>query len=267
MATYAVLGATGNCGTALIDNLLRTEGAKVNAYCRNKTKLIQKVPQVDGNKRVQIYEGSIYDVNLLAECVRDTRAVYHVVTTNDNVPGCNVGVDTAKSIISALEKLKNANKNEQPDMELYLPKIILLSSSTIDDHLSRHAPWWFRSILLTSASHVYDDLRRTEIFLRAQQNWVKTIFIKPGGLSVDVQRGHQLNFDHDESFVSYLDLSAGMIEAADDQEGRFDMKNVSVVNKNGAAKFPKGTPICILTGLVRHFCPFLHDFLPNTGPG
>ncbi len=96
---------------------------------------------------------------------------------------------------------------------------------------------------------------------------VKTVFIKPGGLSVDVQRGHQLDLDHDESFVSYLDLSAGMIEAADDQEGRFEMRNVSVVNKNGAAKFPTGTPMCILTGLARHFFPFLHDYLPSTGPG
>ncbi|KKA17949.1 StcQ [Rasamsonia emersonii CBS 393.64] len=261
MATYAVLGATGNCGTALIDNLLRTEGARVNAYCRNKSKLIQKVPQVDGNKRVQVYEGSIYDIDLLAECVRDTRAIFHVVTTNDNVPGCRVGLDTAKSIISALEKLK---ANSQPGMKL--PKIVLLSSGTIDDHLSRHMPWWFRPILRTAASHVYNDLRQTEVFLRAQQDWVSTIFIKPGGLSVDVQRGHQLNLDHDESFVSYLDLAAGMIEAADDQESRFDMKNVSVVNKNGSAKFPPGTPLCILTGLVRHFFPFLHNYLPSTGP-
>lgn len=262
MAMYAVLGATGNCGTALIDNLLRAEDAKVNAYCRNKIKLIQKVPQVDGNKRVKVYEGSIYDVDLLAECVRDTRAIFHVVTTNDNIPGCHVGLDTARSIVSALEKVKASSP---PGMQM--PKIVLLSSGTIDDHLSRHMPWWFRRILRTAASHVYEDLRQTEVFLRAQRELVSTIFIKPGGLSVDIQRGHELNLDHDESFLSYLDLAAAMIEAADDQESLFDMKNVSVVNKNGAAKFPPGTPICILTGLARHFVPFLHNYLPSTGPG
>ena len=267
MATYAVLGATGHCGTALIDNLLRTEGAQINAYCRNKTKLIQKTPQVATNKRVQIYQGSIYDIDLLADCIRGTRAIFHVVATNDNVPGCNVGLETAKNIVSALEKLKTASRNEGSSPDVPPPKIILLSSGTIDDHLSRHEPWWLRSILLTSASHVYADLRRTEAYLRAEQDVVKTVFIKPGGLSVDVQRGHQLDLDHDESFVSYLDLAAGMIEAADDQEGRFEMRNVSVVNKNGAARFPKGTPLCILTGLARHFFPFLHDYLPSTGPG
>lgn len=261
MATYAILGATGNCGVALIDNLLRSDDAKVNAYCRNKTKLIQKVPQVDGNKRIQVYEGSIYDIDLLAECVRNTRAIFHVVTTNDNVPGCHVGLDTAKSIVSALEKLRS---KMQPGE--HLPKIVLLSSSTIDDHLSRHMSRIFRSILLTSASHVYEDLRRAEAFLRSQQDWVSSIFMKPGGLSLDVQRGHRLDLDQDESFISYLDLSAAMIEAADDTEGRFDMKNVSVVNKNGSAKFPSGTPMCILTGLARHFFPFLHSYLPSTGP-
>ncbi|KAH8701028.1 putative NAD-dependent epimerase/dehydratase [Talaromyces proteolyticus] len=261
MATYAVLGATGNCGVALIDNLLRKKDAKVNAYCRNKAKLIQKISQVECSKQVQVYEGSIYNIDLLADCIRDTQAIFHVVTTNDNVPGCHVGLDTAKSIISALQKLK---ANSQ--LGTKMPKIVLLSSGTIDDHLSRHMAWWFRLILRTSASNVYADLKRTEEFLRSQEDWVSTIFIKPGGLTVDVQQGHKLSLDHDESFVSYLDLSAAMIEAADNPDDRFHMMNVSVNNINGSAKFPKGTPMCILTGLARHFFPFLHPYLPSTGP-
>ncbi|RAH41252.1 oxidoreductase tpcG [Aspergillus brunneoviolaceus CBS 621.78] len=261
MSTYAILGATGNCGTALIDNLLRTENARIHAYCRNKAKLTQKVPAAADSKRITVFEGNIYDIDLLAECIRDTRAIFHVVTTNDNVPGCHVGLDTAKSIIAAIEKLKLHGQLRAP-----LPKIVLLSSGTIDDHLSRHMPWWFRPILRTAASHVYEDLRRTEAYLRAQEDLVSTIFIKPGGLAVDAQRGHELNLDHDESFVSYLDLAAGMIEAADDEGGRYQMKNVSVVNRNGSAKFPSGTPMCIATGLARHFFPFLHAYLPSTGP-
>nr|A0A411PQN7.1 RecName: Full=Oxidoreductase AgnL4; AltName: Full=Agnestins biosynthesis cluster protein L4 [Paecilomyces divaricatus]QBG38884.1 oxidoreductase [Paecilomyces divaricatus] len=262
MATYAVLGATGNCGTALIDNLLRTEGAQIHAFCRNKPKLMQKMPALVDHKRVQIYEGSIDDIDLLAECIRGTRAIFHVVTTNDNVPGCQVGLDTAQSIIAALESLQALEpEGTKP------PKIVLLSSGTIDDHLSRHMPSFFRRILRAAASHVYEDLRRTEAFLRAQPDGVSTIFIKPGGLSIDVQRGHALNLDRDESFVSYLDLAAAMIEAADDPDDRFDGKNVSVANTNGAARFPMGTPLCILTGLARHSFPWLHRYLPATGPG
>ncbi|KAF2232866.1 putative NAD-dependent epimerase/dehydratase [Viridothelium virens] len=261
MVAYAVLGATGNCGVALIDNLLRIEGTIVHAYCRNRNKLFHKAPQLSNNTRVRVYEGSIHDVDLLARCIRDTRAVFHAVSTNDNVPGCSIGLKTAETIISALKKLRADTRNGTK-----LPKIILLSSSTFDSHLSRHMPWFFKQILLISASNVYNDLRRTEAFLRSEQDWVTSIIIKPGGLAVDVQRGHELNFDHDESFVSYLDLAAAMIEAADDPTGRYDLKKVSVVNTNGGAKFPSGTPLCILAGLLRHFFPFLHNYLPSTGP-
>jgi NAD(P)H-binding len=261
MSTYAILGATGNCGTALIDNLLRNPTAHVRAYCRNKNKLINAVPQLVDNKRVEIFEGNIHDVNLLAQCIKDTKAVFHVVGSNDNIPNYNIGLDTAQSIIGAMEKLR-----AECPWGLQLPKIVLLSSATIDDHLSRKMPWWFRPIMLTAASNVYNDLRRTEEFLRAQEDLVTTIFIKPGGLSIDKQRGHKLELDHEESFVSYLDLAAGMIEAADDLQGRYDMKNVSVSNANGSAKFPPGTPLCILAGLLRHYFPFLHPYLPSTGP-
>lgn len=80
-----------------------------------------------------------------------------------------------------------------------------------------------------------------------------------------MQRGHELSFDTQESFVSYLDLAAGMIEAADDPAGRYDFGNVSVVNAEGKARFPVGTPWCLALGMLRHFFPGLHSYLPLTG--
>ncbi|KAH8807230.1 putative NAD-dependent epimerase/dehydratase [Xylogone sp. PMI_703] len=263
MATYAVLGSTGNCGSALIQNLLQSPHNKINAYCRNKAKLHRLLPEVIDNKQVRVFEGNISDVNLMADCVRNTKAVFLVVTTNDNIPGCHLSQDSATAVINALKKIK---AESGPGVKL--PKLVLLSSATIDDHLARSMPGWFRPIMLTAASHVYNDLRLTETFLRAQSDWVSTIFIKPAGLSPDVSRGHTLTLDEEESFISYLDLSAGMIEAADDAEERYDGLNVGVVNaKRGVgAKFPKGTPMCIFMGLMRHYFPWLHPYLPSTGP-
>lgn len=120
-------------------------------------------------------------------------------------------------------------------------------------------------ILLYSASNVYNILRETEKLLRAQEDWLTTICIKPGALLVDKQRGHALSLTKKKSFVSYLDLAAAMVEAANDEEGRYNMRNVGVVNTNGTAKFPAGTPICILMGLLRHFFLFIHLYLPSTG--
>jgi putative NADH-flavin reductase len=263
MATYAVLGSTGNCGSALIQNLLQSPQNKINAYCRNQSKLYRLIPEIVDNKQVQVFQGGIHDVDLMANCVRGTKAVFLVVTTNDNIPGCRVSQDSASAVIQALQKIKGES---QPGIKL--PKLVLLSSATIDDHLARHMPGWFRPIMLAAASHVYEDLRRTEEFLRSHSDWVSTIFIKPAGLSPDTSRGHRLTLDEEESFISYLDLSAGMIEAAQDEEGRYDGKNVGVVNqKRGVgAKFPRGTPMCILMGLMRHFFPWMHAYLPSTGP-
>ena len=263
MTTYAILGSTGNCGSALIQNLLQSPQNKIHAYCRNKAKLHRLLPQTLDNKQVRVFEGSIDDVELMADCIRGTHAVFLVVTTNDNIPGCRVSQDSAAAVIQALQKIK---ADSPPGLKL--PKLVLLSSATIDDYLARDMPGWFRPIMLAAASHVYADLRKAEAFLRSHDSWVSTIFIKPAGLSPDVSRGHRLTLDEEESFVSYLDLSAGMIEAADDAEGRYDGRNVAVVNaKRGkGARFPKGTPMCILMGLVRHFLPWLHPYLPSTGP-
>ncbi|RYP41567.1 hypothetical protein DL767_000909 [Monosporascus sp. MG133] len=261
--TYAVLGATGNCGSALIQNLLKSPSNKINAYCRNKTKLYRLLPEVIENKQVDVFEGDIHDVKLMADCVRDTRAVFMVVTSNDNIPGCRLSQDLSTTVIQALQMLR-----KQSGPELKMPKLVLLSSATIDDYLARHMPGWFRPVMLRAASNIYNDLRVAEEYLRSHSDWVTTIFIKPGGLAVDISRGHQLSLHEEESFISYLDLSAAMIEAADDGDRSYDNKNVSVVNgtRGVGAAFPRGTPLCITVGLLRHYFPWMHQYLPFTGP-
>ncbi|KAK1953598.1 hypothetical protein LY78DRAFT_686953 [Colletotrichum sublineola] len=167
MPTYAIIRATGNYGTALIEQLSQDPAAHIHAFCR------------DGK--------NIHDVNLLAQCIQDTQAVFHVVSTNTNVPGCHIGLNIAKSIVAALENIKALCRSPNEKQRDKLPKIILLSSATIDDKLSEHSPAWLHAVLLRSASHVYEDLRQTEAFLRAQGDSITTVFIKPGGLSVNKQ--------------------------------------------------------------------------------
>ena len=270
--TYAVLGATGNCGTALIENLLKRADIQINAYCRNRMKFLRRFPDIKDGGQVTVFEGSIQDIDLLTSCIRNCQAVFLVVSTNDNIPGCRLGQDTALAVIQVLRSLPRRSQYPQEGANdgvarMVLPKLVLLSSGTIDEQFSRHVPFMLQPILLRSASHVYKDLIETEKLLRAQEDWLTTIYVKPGALSVDIQRGHALSLTDQDSPVSYLDLAAAMIEAADDEQGSYDQKNVSVVNTKGAARFPAGTPLCILLGLLRHFFPFLHPYLPmNAGP-
>lgn len=259
--TYAVLGATGNCGSSLVQVLLQNPSTVIHAYCRNEKKLAQKLPEEVKSERVRIFEGSIDNVGLLVNCVRGCKAVFLVVTMNDNLPGCRVAEDAAHGVVTALKKIK-AETTPAPPM----PKLVVLSSATIDPHLSRRMPRWFHPIMIRAGSYVYEDLRVQEAFLRAQQDWLSTVFIKPGGLAIDRARGYKLDFDEHDSFIAYLDLAAAMVEAADDMDGRYDMKNVSVVNTGGSAAFPRGTPACILYGLLSHYFPWLHPYLPKSGP-
>ncbi|KAI0551364.1 putative NAD-dependent epimerase/dehydratase [Xylaria curta] len=266
MSTYAVLGSTGNCGSALIRNLLnQSPQTRVHAYCRNQAKLRKVVPEVIDNKNVEVFEGSFNDEQLMNRCLRGTKAVFLAVTSNDNVPDLRLNTDTALAVVRTLYRLRS-----EAGTSSYLPpKIVLLSACCFDDHLARNMPGWFRPILLRAASNIYLDLQRAEDVLRSHDQWIKSVFIKPAGLSSDIARGHRLTFDEEESFVSYIDLANGMIETADDEEGRYDGRNVGVVNKvrGKGARFPSGTPKCIVLGLVRHFFPWMHPFLPESGPG
>ena len=207
MITFSLLGATGNCGCALLELLLATPDVRIKTYCRNKDKLFRLVPAAANNPRVEVFAGSILDVDLLGKAMQGAQAVFLTATTNDNIPGCHISQDLARTVIRALEKTKSL-----PETERSIPKLALLSSATLDPWISRKNPW-VNAIVRRAAWHVYQDLELAEQFLRQHEKWVPCVYIKPGGLSVDVQRGHRLTLDEEESFVSYLDIAAGMIEA------------------------------------------------------
>ncbi|KAK4234617.1 oxidoreductase AflX [Achaetomium macrosporum] len=267
--TYAVLGATGNTGTALIRQLLKKPEVRIHAYCRNRAKLLRLVPEVkvEEGDRVRVFEGSIHESELITSCIRGCKAVLLVVSTNDNIPGCRMAQDTALAVVRALrdlgaQDLRSAHPTHRP-----LPRVVLLSSASLDEQLSRKLPYLARLVLHRAASNVYHDIAKAEEILRAEADWLTAVYVKPGALSHDIQRGHALSFTDESGPLSFLDLAAAMIEAADDERGLYDGKSVGVVAVNGTAKFPWGTPWAIVLGLLRHYFPWLHPYLPmNSGP-
>jgi hypothetical protein len=58
----------------------------------------QTATEIVHNRQVQVFEGSIYDFEVMANCIRETKAVFMVVTANDNIPGCNLSQDSAASV-------------------------------------------------------------------------------------------------------------------------------------------------------------------------
>ncbi|KAK5011718.1 hypothetical protein LTR28_007257 [Elasticomyces elasticus] len=202
MSTYAVLGATGNTGLSLVRVLLQSpEKKQINAYCRSSTKLLHLCPEAASNSNVHIFQGRLDDSNVLVNCLRGTRAAFLAVALSDNVPNCTVACDTARSVIAALRVLQEQNAA--------LPKLIILSSASLEPKFSNDVPRWVHTMLCYAASHVYRDLELAEALLRDEQSWITgTTWIKPGGLSHDKQKGHALSKDMSKTPLSYMDLAA-----------------------------------------------------------
>ncbi|KAK3631637.1 hypothetical protein LTR56_016744 [Elasticomyces elasticus] len=242
MPTYAVLGATGN-----------SPDRKINAYCRSKPKLLRLVPRIADNKQVEIFEGSLNDIKLVANCLRGTRAAFLAVASTANVPGCTIAQDTARQIITACETLKRENERR--------PKLRVLSSASVDHSLMSDQPALLLRVLYWAFQYVYDDLKAAERFLRSQEDLVSTTFIRPGALCSDEQRGHELDLQHAKFPLSFLDLAAGMLEVADDDSGRYDMKGVAVSAMAKDVGFPREAPLAMLIRLLFYLFPWSYRFL------
>jgi hypothetical protein len=130
-------------------------------------------------------------------------------------------------------------------------------------------PSAFVPIMHAAASWVYADLRLAETHLRthAPSN-LELIFIKPGGLVHDKPVGHRLSTKRQQTFLSFADLGAGMVEAADSPAGRWaEAKgNVSVVPAGEGTRVEWYVPWFLVKGCLFHFWPGLWPYLGGVLP-
>lgn len=249
MPTYAILGGTGTTGQALLRLLLQSPKNTVNAYVRSKAKLHKLSPQYKGNDNLQIFEGAITDVSLIADCISNASVVFCVLGANENLPGIRIVQDAAHSIVAACCQLRTH------DPTVSLPKILFLTSASINPYLCRDLPKPAHWLLLTALSYTYEDLRYAEDYLRLHQSWLDVTFIQPGGLVQDIQRGHALSLERQQTFLSYLDLAAGMIEAATVDGDQYRGKGVSVIPAQAGTKIEWRVPFYMAKGLLAHYLP------------
>ncbi|KAL8785856.1 MAG: hypothetical protein Q9195_008480 [Heterodermia aff. obscurata] len=230
MPTYAVLGATGSTGQALLHLLLQSPKNTVHAYARSKAKLLKLSPQYTGNDNLQIFEGALTDVSVIANCISNVTAVLCVLGANESAPGLHVAQDAAQSIVAACCHLK------AQDPSVSLPKLLFLASATINPHLCRELPAPVHWLLKASFYYVYEDLEYAQAYLELHKSWLNVTFIQPGGLVHDIQRGHAISLERQQTFLSYLDLAAGFIEVANAGEDLYKWKAVSVIPTSNGTK-------------------------------
>lgn len=160
MATHAVSGATGKWGSSLIKLLLQTSDAKIHAYCRSKAKLRAVMPEAFESKRMEVFEGQIGDKTVFKNCIRGSKAVFLAVSMNANTPGFHAAGDITVTLLDALEDLKAEG--------MRMPKIVVLSSASLEEKLCSNLPSWFHWAVLRANSNIYADLRRQEGMLEAE---------------------------------------------------------------------------------------------------
>lgn len=259
MPSYAILGATGNTGKALLEVLLKSPENQIHAYCRSRAKLLRVCPAA-AREQVRIFEGKLDDADLLVDCLRGTHAAFLAVAVIDNMPGCTIAYDTARSVVNALNTIRSethADGSAKPK----LPKLLVLSSASLEDSFCTDVPAIVHLVLGTAVSHLYRDLTQAEKYLRGEESWITSIFVKPGGLVHDRQGGHEISTTTAKTPLSFLDLAAGMMEVANNDAGQYDMKNVSVLAKANDVRFPWDGMYFTMTGIIFHYFPWTYRYI------
>ncbi|CAO2650097.1 Nn.00g013890.m01.CDS01 [Neocucurbitaria sp. VM-36] len=257
MSAYAILGATGNTGLSLLQLLGASPNNTIHVLVRSRAKLENLYPSLSSNSNIKVFESSISDTDTLSNCLANTKAVFLTVAVTENIPGCTISQDTAHAIVSALQKLKAEEQAFKP------PRLIILSSASCDDKFWIGVPSLVHSFMWAANANIYTDLVKAEAYLREQEDWLSSTFVMPGGLTHDVQKGHELSTREQQTFISFLDLAAGMIEVADAESGKWDMAHVSVVLKGGQkGRFEWRAPPVLMKGFLCYWFPWLYRYLP-----
>lgn len=257
MPTYAILGATGATGQSLLSHLLSPSSSSsskthIKAYVRSRSRLEKLSPALCTHENLQIFEGALSDIPLLANCIANTSAVFAVLGSNVSSPGVRIAQDSAQSVVAALCHLRAR------DPGVKLPRVLFLSSASLNPRIKKDMPRFASKILKVSLSHAYKDLRLAEDYLRLHTTWLNVVFIQPGGLTEDVAKGYRLSVDETHGFISYQDLAAGMVEVAERDGAGFDWMGVAVVPTGEGVKFPIAAPVNLARGLLAYVAPSVY---------
>ncbi|KAI9798331.1 MAG: hypothetical protein M1825_005380 [Sarcosagium campestre] len=247
-ATYAILGATGSTGSSILTYLLGRDDTRIKVYVRSRAKLLKAFPNLDENKKVQIFEGSIEDIEVISACVRDTKAVFSTVAINENVPHMRVAQHTAHCVVAAL----STNRIAEPSSKV--PTVVVLSAGSVnpevlDPQLPKFAHWLFVSGAL---NYLNDDLKHAEAYYQLHKAWLPFVFAHPANIVKDVARGFELSTTKYSMALSYADLGVAMVRMAD--EGEWVGKAVTIKsNDEKAIKQELADLVPLIKGLYAHY--------------
>ncbi|KAI7200206.1 hypothetical protein KC343_g4952 [Hortaea werneckii] len=221
MPTYALLGATGATGSAVLRCLLETppKDLSLNILVRNKAKLLTQFHDLESTKafKLNIFEGTPDDGTPLKQCLKGAEVVHMCIATNESKPGLSLAQDTTKAIISALEQLR-----KEAGAAYTKPTILMLRSAGINEKFQSGREWG-KLVGHFVLHYVYTDLQLACDLLSSKVQEAPGLFdyiiVDPPSLhNADgiARTGHKLVVDEmPPPCLMYADLGAAFCEIAE----------------------------------------------------
>ena len=226
MPTYALLGATGATGSAVLRNLLEQppKYLRLRILVRNKPKLMKSFPNLESSPPfpISVNEGSLSDGVALRTCLEGANAILQCVGSNQSRPGTTITFDTTASIIQALRDLREAQGNKY-----ITPTILQLRAAPMNKALAAHESWitsWIVGFLMWFClGYVFADHKRATELLESTvaetPGLLEYIFLDPPGtMDPDgtTPTGYQLVITEKMGMgISFADLGVAICEVAE----------------------------------------------------
>lgn len=236
MVAYALLGATGATGAAVLRHLLSNPPSplRLNLLVRSRTKLLEMFPAIEksNNLNIQIFEGSSDDMKTVSSAIHGVDVILSCVGTNHCAPGISLVADTARTIVTALEEASTTD-----GQSFVKPTILQLRSVSLNPILSANTPVFVRQALLFCLHYVYADVARAcdlyESVASRQPNLLDLIIVDPPAIhnpDDQISTGYKLVLSSSADMsptLSYADLGIAFCELSA-RRGEFLNESVGV---------------------------------------
>lgn len=232
MVTYALLGATGSTGSAILRVLLEEPppGLKLKIFVRSKSKLSKSFPRLEDQTPfpIEIIQGTPDDAAALQTCLRGANVVFMCIATNQSTRTNSICFDVTTAIVAALTHLRQ-------EQGYTIPTILQLRSVNSNALITSKMSPIAVSVVRFCLYYVYSDLERGCDLLektgREDPALLNYIFVDPPGLhdsTGTARTGHQLMLtEPPKMHLNYSDLGAGFCEVAE-RRNEFSGKAVAV---------------------------------------
>jgi oxidoreductase AflX len=221
MPAYALLGATGSTGSAILRCLLSQppKHLTLNIFVRSRSKLRKAFPELESTTafKTNIIEGIPSDYTATQECLKDVDVVMACIGSNYSTKGISLISDTATAIIDALEAHRKTQGSAYKP-----PTIIQLRTASLNPIYKAALPWLAQKVAPFCFYYIYEDLDRACKLLASSiadsPGLLDYIFIDPPSIHDahgTTPTGYKLILDEkQDSALSYADLGAAFCEVA-----------------------------------------------------